>query len=164
MLMWVVIQSVLLIKTACKLGACRPGMSKSELLVRYDAWLSEAISRARSDQKCWGGRLLWTVFEVSLIEKTKLAFSWRLMPERTVRQGHPPTDIYDDAQYFCGRRWESILPYELEHYYSAFSGFTNEAFRYYLPAVVNARVANIQPNLILFNGLPRRTLSLRLQR
>lgn len=36
-------------------GACRQGMSRYQLQVRYVAWLNLAAARARRDQVCWGG-------------------------------------------------------------------------------------------------------------
>jgi uncharacterized protein RhaS with RHS repeats len=36
-------------------GACRPGMSRYQLLQRYDAWLALGIARAKRDVTCWNG-------------------------------------------------------------------------------------------------------------
>jgi type VI secretion system secreted protein VgrG len=41
--------------TVGKLGACKAGMSKYQLGIRYYAWLGLAVARANRDQKCWGG-------------------------------------------------------------------------------------------------------------
>jgi RHS repeat-associated protein len=38
-----------------KLGACRAGMSKYDLALRYYSWLGLATARAKRDVKCWGG-------------------------------------------------------------------------------------------------------------
>jgi type VI secretion system secreted protein VgrG len=37
------------------LGACRMGMTPSQIRQRYYAWLQLAIARAKRDQKCWNG-------------------------------------------------------------------------------------------------------------
>jgi RHS repeat-associated protein len=36
-------------------GACRPVMSRYQLLQRYDAWLALGIARAKRDVTCWNG-------------------------------------------------------------------------------------------------------------
>ena len=42
-------------KKVGKLGACRAGMSRYELMTRKQAWLDLATARAQRDQKCWNG-------------------------------------------------------------------------------------------------------------
>jgi uncharacterized protein RhaS with RHS repeats len=38
-----------------RLGACRAGMSRFQLLERQGAWLDLAIARAKREEKCWAG-------------------------------------------------------------------------------------------------------------
>ncbi|HFB65733.1 MAG TPA: hypothetical protein ENJ60_09360 [Aeromonadales bacterium] len=42
-------------KKVGKLGACKKGMSKFELMIRKRAWLKLASARSHRDQKCWSG-------------------------------------------------------------------------------------------------------------
>jgi hypothetical protein len=93
---------------------------------------------------------------MSLIEENRSAFALRAIPDRTVTNNQPRTDLYADALYFQGRKWESIRPDELEQKYSAFSGFTYEAFRYYLPSVIHCSVAHNRPHLIVVSDIVSR--------
>lgn len=76
------------------------------------------------------------------------AFSGRIKPAAVIRADAPDTDEYQDASKFLGIEWNLITCSDLERWPAAISGFTPEAFIYYLPAILSASIREDRPNLI----------------
>jgi hypothetical protein len=90
---------------------------------------------------------------MNLLNDIEKAFSERQMPKHVVAYGHPPTDIYEDAEHFKDVVWSSLTGDELERYSDAFSGFNPLAFCYFLPGVLCACIRENAPGLIVVHAL-----------
>lgn len=83
-----------------------------------------------------------------ILLKIQSAFSERTLPSLVIPTDVPPTDIYQDADNFLGKKWDSISCEELEKNPAATSGFTPQAFCYYLPGIMSASIRERRPDLI----------------
>lgn len=97
--------------------------------------------------------------EPILLELIENAFLHRLKPKEIVRADAPLTDVYQDAATFHNKEWQSIECEELDKYPAALSGFTPEAFCYFLPGVFSAGIrekrVDLYANSILISMLDR---------
>ncbi|MFN7113979.1 MAG: DUF6714 family protein [Alphaproteobacteria bacterium] len=96
---------------------------------------------------------------VALLSFIAEAFESRTLPESVVPPKSSPTDIYQDAQAFAGKAWQQITCSELQEYYSAITGFSPEAFCYFLPGIFSSEIRENRPDLLinetLINSLNR---------
>ncbi len=90
---------------------------------------------------------------VVLLKKFERAFSWRAVPMHAVEAQHQDTDIYEDAAKFNGRKWQSLTCDEIEDSPAATSGFSPEAFCYYLPGICSAGIRESRPDLLANTSL-----------
>jgi hypothetical protein len=87
--------------------------------------------------------------EVSLLTFIEKAFSEREAPQSVVREGHPNTDEYTDALMFQGKIWKDLTCADLDQYYAATSGFSPDAFCYFLPGIYSAGIREDRPDLLV---------------
>ena len=90
---------------------------------------------------------------MDLLSFIKEAFSDRLAPQSVVEAGHPPTDEYEDALAFEGKFWNELTCSDLQKYHAATSGFSPEAFCYFLPGIYSAGIRENRPDLIVNGSL-----------
>lgn len=105
-------------------------------------------------EKCWRLCKINAVSSVTADVDTLLAFiakafEGRALPNSVVKAGSPATDIYEDAQAFAGKTWQQVTCAELQQYYSAMTGFTPEAFCYFLPGIFSAEIRENKPKLLI---------------
>lgn len=89
----------------------------------------------------------------TLLAAIRSAFSHRRKPESAVRDGAPNTDEYQDAATFNGKDWELVSCGDLENYPAAVSGFSAEAFCYYLPGILSAGLREGRADLLVNSAL-----------
>lgn len=77
----------------------------------------------------------------SLMSEIEHAFAWREIPESSVTAATSSwSSDHDEAAAFQGIDWREISSQFLRDHSVAFSFFTGEAFRYYLPSVLAATI------------------------
>ena len=81
------------------------------------------------------------------------AFSKRERPLAVVPINCPPTTEYADAAFFEGKDWKDLVCSDLDKCFEAMSGFSPEAFCYFLPGVFCAGIRENRPNMIVNDGL-----------
>jgi len=88
--------------------------------------------------------------DIQFIEQ---AFAWRSRPEIVRDMTRPTDEIYGDADAFVGLDWRDVTCALLEKHFEATSGFTPEAFCYYLPGIYIAGMSEGRPELLINDGL-----------
>lgn len=74
-----------------------------------------------------------------LVSDIRDVFSWRKTPRACVREDAPSwCSDYNEARAFEGLDWREVSPEFIGDHSGAFSFFTGEAFRYYLPSLLLA--------------------------
>ena len=76
-----------------------------------------------------------------------VAFSHRTTPCEVIKPGAPKTDEYQDASAFLGKNWRTLRCHDFELYPAAVSGFSPEAFCYYLPGILTSSLVEMRPDL-----------------
>lgn len=94
-----------------------------------------------------------TMNDGTLLTAIRSAFLHRRKPESAIRADAPNTDEYQDATAFNGRDWELISCGDLENYPAAVSGFSAEAFCYYLPGILSAGLREGRADLLVNSAL-----------
>jgi len=89
----------------------------------------------------------------SLLAFIRSAYSRRHKPECAVRIGAPNTDEYQDAAVFSGKDWELVSCDDLENYPAAVSGFSPEAFCYYLLGILSVGLREGRVDLLVNSAL-----------
>lgn len=87
--------------------------------------------------------------ECELLTFIEEAFSNRQAPESVVHKGHHDTDEFTDALAFEGKSWKDLTCAALTQYSSAVSGFSPEAYCYFLPGIYSAGIREHRPNLLV---------------
>lgn len=90
---------------------------------------------------------------MSVLTFIEEAFGHRPHPVRVVSRGHPPTEIYADAEAFAGKDWREITCQTLDSYPDAIFGLLPEAFCYFLPGMFSAGIREARPDLLVYDSL-----------
>ncbi|HEU5136438.1 MAG TPA: DUF6714 family protein [Steroidobacteraceae bacterium] len=90
---------------------------------------------------------------MQILDEIRDAFANRLLPAQVVRNGAPDTDEYTDAEFFRGKRWDTVSAADWESYSAAVFGFSPEAFCYFLPGVFTAGIRENRPDLLVNSSL-----------
>jgi hypothetical protein len=88
--------------------------------------------------------------DIDFIEK---AFAKRERPQTVRDMSRPADEIYSDADAFAGKDWREVTCALLEKHYNATSGFSPEAFCYYLPGIYVAGMREGRPDLLVNDAL-----------
>jgi len=88
-----------------------------------------------------------------LIRLITEAFSRRARPVLVVPEDHPPTDIYEDALFFRSMTSGELTCKDIATHSAATSGFSPEAFCYFLPGILVATIREDRPDLIGADGI-----------
>jgi hypothetical protein len=88
--------------------------------------------------------------DIDFIEK---AFAKRERPQAVRDMSRPADEIYSDADAFAGKDWREVTCARLEKHYNATSGFSPEAFCYYLPGIYVAGMREGRPDLLVNDAL-----------
>ena len=88
--------------------------------------------------------------DLSFIEQ---AFAKRTRPEKVRDMTRPVDEIYGDADAFAGKDWREVTCAMLVEHYNATSGFSPEAFCYYLPGIYTAGMREGRPDLLVNDAL-----------
>jgi hypothetical protein len=95
----------------------------------------------------------WRDDNVNDIQIIQQAFVRRVRPQIVRDPSRPANEIYGDADAFAGLDWRDVTCALLEKHSDATSGFSPEAFCYYLPGIYIAGMRERRPELLVNDAL-----------